>query len=286
MKYLLPILIILYSVSLPSKDYNKTEKIIQSILSEERDNQNGSRRKNGKITDQNAEQKKEDDADEKKKKSSMNGKDEVLLKTGIQLYESGLYDASLAKFNDMKKNYSSSPFIDTARMWSGRILMKKSQYDDAIKEFDNINDPSGEYPYALYYKAEAYRYKNDYINAIEYYQRVSSLYPGRHPLAEYSILATGKIYLSEKKGYQALEAAARIISNYKDTDTIDDAYYLVAKVYEKDPLLKDLEISRKILIIFLKKSEQNQKYFSNSPLLPAVKADLENFDRTYFKMER
>jgi len=137
----------------------------------------------------------------------------------------------------------------------------------------------------LYFKSEAYRYKGDPINAIEHYQKLSSSYPD-HELADNAILSSGKIYLNSGKGYQALESAIRIIRYYKDRETVDDAYYLIAKIYEKDPILKDLEMSRKFYKTFIRKYEQNLKHFSDSPLISAVKNDLSHLETTYFKFEK
>ena len=271
-----------------SKDYHRTEEIINSILAEENDEsykkidppidkQEENRGKNTKDKSQN-------NQGAAKKNSAMSGKDEVLLKTGIQFYESGLFDHSLARFEDLIKNYPSSPFVNNARIWAGKIYLKKYKYDDAIKQFDDIKEQSGEYPASLYYKAEVYKYKNDTISAIDFYQKVYASYP-EHELADSAIINSGKLYLNSGKGYQALESAIRIIRYYKDRSSIDDAYYLIAKVYEKDPMLKDMEISRKFYKIFIKKADQNQKYFSDSPLLETVKKDLQYIEKTYFKFE-
>ena len=296
MKKLITIFLLLMMVPLYSKDYHKTEEMINSILADENNTtgnktsekavdpadktaEKGNEKSDGKEKDKAGED------DTKNKNSAMSGKDEVLLKTGIQLYESGLIDHSLTRFNDLIKNYPSSPFLSNARMFAGKIYLKKYQYDDAIKQFDEIKEQSGEYQAALYYKAEAFRYKGDPINAIEYYQKLSSSYP-EHELADNAILTSGKLYLNSNKGYQALESAIKIVRYYKDKDTVDDAYYLIAKIYEKDPLLKDLEMSRKFYKLFLQKSEQNQKNFGDSPLIPAVKNDLQHLEKTYFKFEK
>jgi len=267
--------------------------MINSILTEENSSNTKKTEPAETVQDQktagneNDKQKDKDKGEEEdsKKNSAMTGKDEVLLKTGIQLYESGLLDHSLVRFTDLIKNYPASPFLSSARMFAGKIYLKKYQYNEAIKQLDEINEKSGEYQAALFYKAEAYRYKGDPINAIEHYQKLSSSYP-EHELADDAILNAGKLYLNSSKGYQALESAIKIIRYYKDKDTVDDAFYLIAKIYEKDPLLKDMETSRKFYKIFLQKSEQNQKHFADSPLIPAVRKDIEHLEKTYFKFEK
>ena len=290
-RYILTFLIIACSFSVQSKDFNKTEEMIDTILSEE----------SGSAVKQDKEQTEQQAGDEaavttggetgtqddaaSAGKNTMSGKDESIYKIAIQLYNTGYYDHSLAKFNEIISNHGDSKFLDNAHVWAGRIYIKKYKYDDAIKEFDSVRDISGEYPASLFYKAEAYRYKGDKISSIEFYQKYASEYPG-NPLAPYSILNAGKLYLSNKQGTQSLEAAIKLIKNYPESDTIDDAYYLIAKIYEKDPVLKDVESARKYYKIFLKKASNNEKFFFDSPLLPAVKRDMEHLEKTHFKMER
>ncbi len=290
-KYLLALLIITFSTGVQSKDFNKTEEMIETILSEEsgsavkqQTEQVDLQQADDTTTSTENETGTEEDA-ASSRKNSMSGKDESIYKTAIRLYETGYYDHSLAKFNEIISSYSDSKFLDNAHIWAGRIYIKKYKYDDAIKEFDSVRDTSGEYPASLFYKAEAYRYKGDKISSIEFYQKYASEYPG-DPLAAYSILNAGKLYLGNKQGTESLEAAIRLIKNYPDSDTIDDAYYLIAKIYEKDPVLRDVESARRYYRIFLKKAANNEKYFSDSPLLPAVKRDMEQLEKTHFKMER
>lgn len=295
MKKIILLIIILSITSGYAKDYNKTEEIINNILKEETsssssDNKNSQTKQN--VTEETntsketeGEKTPSETEEETAGKTAMSGSDEVLLKTGIQLFESGMYDHSLLKFSDIKKNYPSSKFIDSARMWSGKIYIRKYDYDNAIKEFDTISDKSGEYPAALYYKGESFRIKGDTVSAIENYQKVSSTYPDNE-LADNSILITGKLFLSSGKGFQSLESALKIIRNYKDSESIDDAYYLIAKIYEKDPMLKDIEMSRKFYRVFLKKADAGQKYFADSPLKNVVIKDLEHLDKTYFRLDR
>ena len=279
-------------MSLQAKDFNKTEEMIETILSEEsesavkqeKDKTEQQQEGEGPVTEEAGTETK-DDSKNIPRQNTMSGKDESVYKTAIQLYQNGYYDHSLAKFNEIISSYPDSRFLDNARVWAGRIYIKKYKYDEAIKEFDSVNNTSGEFPASLYYKAEAYRYKGDSISSIEFYQKYVSEYPG-DPLAPYSILNAGKLYLGNKQGMQALEAAIRLIRDYPDSDTVDDAYYLIAKIYEKDPVLKDAESARRYYKIFLKKAANNEKYFFDSPLLPAVKRDMEHLEKTHFKMER
>lgn len=301
MKKIILLILLLSVTATYAKDFHKTEDMIDTILKEESESssvkkenppagenisgENSSAEKEKAAGEEKDETQPADNEEQPVKNTAMSGNDEILLKTGIQLYESGMYDHALVRFNDIIKNFPTSKFIDSARMWSGRIYIRKYDYDNAIKEFDSIGEKSGEYPAALFYKGESLRIKGDKVAAIENYQKISSTWPDNE-LADNSILLTGKLYLSSGKGYQSLESALRIIRSYKDTESVDDAYYLIAKIYEKDPVLKDIEMSRKFYRAFLKKADSGQKHFADSPLKEVVKKDLEYLDKTYFRLDR
>lgn len=211
--------------------------------------------------------------------------DEVLLKTGIQLYNTDLVEAALAKFRELKTKYPKSPFRDAAVIWTGKILHGQNRLSDAIKEFALIGEGSGEYPSSLYYLGETQYKSGNLPAAIEYLYKTFSQFP-EHEKADDALLLIGNIYLRVKKGNHALEAAVKIIKYYPERETIDDAYFLLGKVFEKDPELRDFETARKIYMIFLKKAvEEKDPHFNNSPLLQRVQRDLKFIESTYFKNE-
>ncbi len=211
--------------------------------------------------------------------------DMMLLKTGIQLFNSSLPEAALNKFSELRTKYPQSQLRDIATIWSGKINLRLNRINNAVKEFNSISENSGEYPSALYYLGEAELIMDSKTKAIEYFYKLSSQYP-EYELADKALINLTKIYLSEGKGDQSLESAVKIIKYYSDRDTIDDAYYFIGKVFEKDPHLKDIEIARKIYRIFLDKaSDDRDKHFWNSPLKGRVQSDLKYIEETYFKME-
>ncbi len=211
--------------------------------------------------------------------------DEALLKTGIQLFNADMQAAALAKFGELKTKYPQSPFRDSAAVWTGTIYFNENKLQDALREFSSVPEGSGEYPSSLYHMAMTNQKAGNLPGAIEYYYRVSSMFPD-NDLADDSLLSLGYIYLNQKKGGQALETAVKIIRYYPDRDSVDDAYYLIGKVYEKDPTLKDFETARKIYKVFLRKSDEEKiPVFMNSPLKKRVERDLRYIEATYFKME-
>jgi TolA-binding protein len=211
--------------------------------------------------------------------------DEVLLKTGIQLYNTGLMDAALVKFTELKTKYPQSPFRDSAAIWSGKIHFSENRPAEAIREFSSIGEDSGEYPVALYCTGEALYKQGMLPGAIESFFKTASQYP-EHERADDALLFLGNIYLNAKKGNQAIDNALKIIKYYPERETVDDAYYLLAKVFEKDDTLRDFETARKIYRIFLRKADEEKlPPFYGSPLRARVERDLHYIEKTYFKME-
>lgn len=211
--------------------------------------------------------------------------DEVLLKTGIRLYDANLTNAALAKFNELRTRFPQSPFRDQAGIFIGKIYFEQNKLEEAQREFSLIKEDSGEYPAALYSIGETHYKSGNMSGAIESFYKVTSQFP-EHERADKALLFLGKIYLNEKRGNEALDAVVKIIRYYPGRETIDDAYYLLGKIYEKDPTLKDIEIARKIYRLFLKKAnEEKLPRFKDSPLIKRVEKDLLYIESTYFKME-
>ena len=121
-----------------------------------------------------------------------------------------------------------------------------------MKEFSQIQPASGEYIHALYQTAESYMLKREYVAAIDYYSRTYQQNPTGE-LADKALLNMARLYLNIQKGTQALDALITLIKQFRERETVCEAYYTLAKIYEKDPLLKDFETARAIYKIFLKK---------------------------------
>ncbi len=212
------------------------------------------------------------------------GPDEVLLKTGIQLYNATMNQAALAKFNELKSKYPESPFRDSAAIWAGKIHFGANRPAEAVREYASIAEDSGEYPMALYSIGEAHYKSGNLPGAIESFYRVSSQFPD-HERSDDALLFLGNIYLNGGKGTQALETTINIIRYYPDRETVDDAYYLMAKVFEKDRTLRDMETARRVYRAFLKRAaDEGSPHFRNSPLKARVERDLRYIESTYFKM--
>jgi TolA-binding protein len=214
----------------------------------------------------------------------ISSEEQVLFKTGVDFYNSGLYEHAQKKFQELAAKFPKSPLLDGSHAWLGKSNLKLYKYDDAIKEFSAIPADSAEYPAAVFFTGESFQMKGDQLSAIENFERVYSRFP-QNELADKALLNAGKLYLNQNKGAQSLDAAVKLIKYYKDRDTIDDAYYLLAKIFENDAKLKDIETARKIYRLFIKKGETDER-FGKSPLKKRVEQDLARIERTYFKFER
>ena len=245
--------------------------------------------KENKVTKEKSEEDKpfsKSKTEEKKKITlSPSSPEEVLFKTGIQLYESSSFSAALRKFDELKKKYAQSPFRDTAAIWAGKINLKLQKYDRAMKEFTSIKEESGEYPHALFLIGETRLHKGLKTKAVESFYKISSQFP-EFELADDALIKLAKIYLSDGKGNQSLESSIKVVKYYPNRETVDDAFYLIGKVYERDPLLKDFEIARKIYKIFLVRAQNKEnRHFWGSPLKKKVEQDLKYLEATYFTLE-
>jgi len=283
----------IFTIPVPARDYKETEDIINRILkksdqqvpvdknSEVKDEENP----DGETTEEPSEKTSPDKDRSQSKASGAPGADAVMLKTGIEFFNSGHLASSLKSFDDLLSKYPQSPYADSSRIWKGKIFIKQYQYDKAIQEFSTIKDDSGEYPAALFNTAECLMAKGQLEPALENYQKISLLFP-EHELADNALLQTGRLFMSAKNGNQAMSALIRIIQEYRDRETIDDAYYFLAKLYEGDPVLRDVETARKLYKLFLVKCDRGEEHFKNSPLKERVQNDLKHLEKVYFKLEQ
>ncbi len=274
--YLLAAALIFLSPPLLSKDYQKSEKMISDIL------------KNNNVTKDTKEPSKNtSDTDSKDKEENKSQQktspteDEVLHKTGIELFEGGYNDHSASNFKQLIERFPGSIYTDNACIYLGKIELKKYNYKDAVKYFQKIKKDSGEYPASLYYTAEALNYDKQYIKSIELYKKVSASFPD-HEVADNALLNLSKLYIKVGNGQKSLEALIEILKSYRDRETIDDAYYLLGTIYLRDKKLRDIETTRKIYKSFILKSDKGEKYFKDSPLLPVVKKELNDLEKIFF----
>ena len=279
---------IIISLALPcaAENYQEMGEIIRSILDDTVSEESHQKSQTaGKI--KNGAPKTEEDRNKKEKKTktvTMSMPDEVLFSTGIQLYNSGAYDQSLTRFSNLLKQYPSSPYTDSARIYISKNLLRKYRYSDAIETLSKVSEKSGVYPAALYETGEASIMKGERLAAVDYFQKIAALFPG-HELADNALLRSASIFLYLEKGHQAAEASIRIIKEYSKNDTVDDAYFLLARIFETDPELKDMERAAEFYRLFLKKAAKGDPLFSDSPLKDRVKRNLDAIEKNHLRLK-
>ncbi|MCX8124913.1 MAG: tetratricopeptide repeat protein [Spirochaetes bacterium] len=260
------IAIVIVCSLLVSQPVNK-ETILETILSEP------------KATKIPMQYKGQDDSSQKK---GANTPDDVLLKQGIDFYNAEFYERALQALDSLQKNYPQSPFKDQASLWKAKIYMQQQKFTNAMQELSAIPEQSGEYPAALFMIGRVNQAMGKPLDAIEYYTKVAGLYPDQD-FSDDALILAAQLYIAQKKGNAALHALIRVIKQYNDRETVDDAYYWLGKILSTDPNLKDVELARKVYTIFLKRS-QDPAYnaFYSSPLKERVADELKRLDATYF----
>jgi len=256
------------------KEYNQAEKSLEEASSDtESEKENDEK------------DKKNDEKDKKKKKTETPGADAALLKTGLSLFNSGSYDGASKDLNELVNSYPESPHADTARIWLGKIHIKKYEYAKAIQELSAIPETSGEYPAARFDTAFCLKSMGNTDAAISCYQTIATRFPNHH-LADNALLRSGILFAEIGKGSEAASAFFLINSRYSDRETVDDALFYLAMIFEKDPELRDIERARDIYRLFLKKSAEGATHFKDSPLKEKAARELKRIEETYFKIKQ
>ncbi|HPA72527.1 MAG TPA: outer membrane protein assembly factor BamD [Spirochaetota bacterium] len=220
-----------------------------------------------------------------KKQAGAGTADDALYRTGVDFFNSGMYEAAVKSFAELKSKHPQSAQLHSAMIYSGKANMRLRDYKKAIDDMSVVPTESGEYPASLFHQAEARLGMGNRADAIALFSRVAVQFP-QTALADDSLIRAGQVYLDDGKGRQALDSAVRVIRHYGDRETVDDAYFLVGQVYEKDPEVRDVEVSRKVYKVFIGKAESGEKHFDKSPLLRRVKRELRELESRYFRYEK
>ncbi|MDY6933154.1 MAG: hypothetical protein SVZ03_02900 [Spirochaetota bacterium] len=276
---------IIFSTPSYSRDMRGLEDIIKSILDSEIEGSIEEKEEETKkpLGEESSSQYMTNRADnekmeEKKEQISIPSLDRTLLETGLELFNAHNYDHALSKFKELKMKYPQSPLMDSSTIWIAKIYIDTNKWDDARDELLSISENSGEYPTAVFQMGEIEMKRGYPSAAIEFYYRVSSQFPNHH-LADDALLVLGNIYINEKKGNKALQTLMRLIKYYRDRETIDDAYFYLGKLFERDLMLRDFEIAIKLYKLFLKKSnEERALHFRYSPLKERVEGNLKQLE--------
>lgn len=255
-----------------TRDYRKTEKIINELM---------------ELKDTPVKQQEIPSGQEASSTGETQApdRDAVLLKTGLDMYSSGNYENAEKIFRKLLDFSPDSAYSDTARIRLANIFMKRGKYEMAMQELSSVSEESGEYPAAMYETACCLSAQENYAGAITCFQTAAYTFPG-HQLADDALLQSGILCLKTGKGHDALAAFASISTRYKDTESLDDAFFWIGKVFEQDRELQDIERARDIYRLFLKKSDAGEKYFKDSPLKDRVKKELKRIEENHFRIKQ
>ena len=268
-----------------ARDYKETENIINQILKQNKQAETMQPKQDNQEEAEEAQPAQRQRKDNRGNRNSPTAADELsLYRIGIQFYESALFDNALKHFNDLLDKYPQSQYADSAKIWKGKTLMKKRAFRDAISSFSSVAENSGEYPAALYNMGLCFVFLKQPNDAVARFQRVVIQAPD-NSLADKALLESAKVFLQQKNGNKAVESLVKIIKQYPNRESVAEAYYYLAKVLEQDPAMRDIESARNLLRQFLKKAEQGERFFKDSPLRERVVADLNYIERNYFKYE-
>ncbi len=261
-------------LSAQTRDYRKTEKIINELM---------------KLKDPPAKTKQEVKQAEQVPSAAAEtqapDRDAVLLKTGLDMYNSENYENAEKIFRKLLDSSPDGAYSDTARIRLAKICMKRGKYEMAMQELSGISEDSGEYPAAMYETACCLRAQENFPGAITCFQTTAYTFPG-HDLADDALLQAGILCLKIGRGHDALASFASISTRYSDTESSDDALFWIGKVFEQDRELRDIERARDIYRLFLKKADAGDRYFKDSPLNDRVKKELKRIEENHFKIKQ
>ena len=110
-----------------------------------------------------------------------NGQEEKLLyKNALELFESSRYAEALEVFSEIIITYPDGIFTPDAYFWSGELFLAQELYEDAKLSYAEVFE---QFPNhirsadSLYKLGEIQRIDSEFIEAINYFERVVSLFP-------------------------------------------------------------------------------------------------------------
>ena len=115
---------------------------------------------------------------------------------------------------DIADEYSNTPAGKLANLVAGSVLMKQGKFDEAIEHLKAFNAPDllvQASAYALL--GDAYSEKNNYEEAISYYQKAANYKPSKEFTPGY-LMKLAIVQEKAKKNKEALETYDKIIETY------------------------------------------------------------------------
>ena len=163
-------------------------------------------------------------------KSILNNKNDELIpyrtETLNKLFEVYLrFGDHNAIFNDIQ-NYrnvfkTDPDFASLAKVWEGRILIKKNKFSEARKIFQSFIDHAKHSLNAKFYLGVIYQEQDKPLKALDFLRQVAE--KSNHSLSTEARFRLGEIFFKQKKYQKAILEYSKIIYLYSDFD----------KLYEK-----------------------------------------------------
>ncbi|MDR2981074.1 MAG: outer membrane protein assembly factor BamD [Puniceicoccales bacterium] len=165
-----------------------------------------------------------------------------------RLQDEGSYSSALSIYNDVIEEYPGSDFAAEAFFQRGVVLFKRSEFEGAFgdldellrkhPEFHRFNDiieeqysiatavKNGERPYLWGWMPW---FKN-YTKGLEFFDTINRNAP-YGPRAEQALYDKGMLALKIDKNAEALDAFERLINNYPNSKLTPDAYIALAQTH-------------------------------------------------------
>ncbi len=106
--------------------------------------------------------------------------EKILYKNALELFESSRYAEALEIFSEVIITYPKGIYTPDAYFWSGELFLAQELYEDAKLSYAEVFEQFPKHirsADSLYKLGEIQRIDSNFIEAINYYERVVSLFP-------------------------------------------------------------------------------------------------------------
>ena len=106
--------------------------------------------------------------------------EKLLYKNALELFEASRYAEALGVFSDVIITYPKGIYTADAYFWSGELFLAQEFYEDAKLSYAEVFEQFPNHPRAadsLYKLGEIQRVESNFIEALNYFERVVSLFP-------------------------------------------------------------------------------------------------------------
>ena len=106
--------------------------------------------------------------------------EELLYKNALELFEASRYAEALEVFSQVIITYPEGIYTPEAYFWSGELFLAQEFYEDAKLSYAEVFEQFPNHPRAadsLYKLGEIQRVESNFIDALNYFERVVSLFP-------------------------------------------------------------------------------------------------------------